>query len=292
MPERQFTVIGSAESGKTTYFAALYYLLKNADSQYAFRLNLKHEILDRTYLNEISQKWAELEEIDHTVTGFWGKLELPLTDKDDNNPFVVFIPDLAGEFFNKTLESRTWEKAFADQLSQSYGILLFINVLDYRHVVALSGKPQRDPKKVQARNESQIVLWEPDIQKLPSDVVYTDLIQQVYYQNQSQRYYLSIILSAWDVIVNAPSKREQAFYNHPEQYFRERFPMLSQFLESHSTTFHMKVFGVSAYGCDPTRAEQRQQLEDVEPFERVKVVGPDGPSHDITLPLLHLLTND
>ena len=68
--------------------------------------------------------------------------------------------------------------------------------------------------------------------------------------------------------------------------------MLSQFLESHSTTFHMKVFGVSAYGCDPTRAEQRQQLEDVEPFERVKVVGPDGPSHDITLPLLHLLTND
>lgn len=295
MLERQFTVIGPVHSGKTTYFAALYYLLKNSDTQYRFRLNLQHEIQDRSYLNEISQKWADLEEIEHTVTDFWGKLELPLLHRDNGKQLVVFIPDLAGESFQGTLETRSWEEKFANQLRQSDGIMLFINVLDYRDIVALTGKlaSASDAKKDKVESEeSQIVPWQADIQKLPSDVVYTDLIQQVFYDNQNQHYRLSIILSAWDSIKTSPTKKWQGFYEHPERYFRERFPLMSQFLDSQSNTFQVKVFGVSAYGCDPTQSEEREKLEDVEPFERVQVVDADGSNHDITLPLMHLLNNE
>lgn len=293
MPERQFTVIGPVHSGKTTYFAALYYLLKNSETQYPFRLDLQHEIQDRSYLNEISQKWADLEEIEHTVTGSWDKLQLPLLRQDGGTRLVVFIPDLAGESFQETLTTRTWEPKLATQLRQSDGIMLFINVLDHRDVVALTGKPTSDSKKAQSESEeSQLVPWQPDIQKLPSDVVYTDLIQQVFYDDQNRHYRLSIILSAWDSIKVSPTKKGRSFYDHPERYFRERFPLLSQFLNSQSDAFQFKVFGVSAFGSDPTQVEERKKLEDVDPFERVQVVNAGSLSHDITLPLMHLLNHE
>lgn len=289
MYERQFTVIGPVLSGKTTYFAALYYLLKNAETQYPFRLDPQYDIQDRTYLNEISQKWARLEEIDHTVTKFWSKLELPLLSIEGNKRLKVLVPDLAGEFFQESLETRIWDYDFANQLSLSDGIMLFINVTDYREVVSLVGTPlSANDTEVAGPNieEGELVPWAADIQKLPSDVTYTDLIQQVYYHNQEQKYQLSIVLSAWDIIKNSITKGGRDFYNHPERYFRKRFPLLSQFLDSHEDSFDLKVFGISGYGCDPMNPEEREQLEDVEPFERVQIVGPNGFSHDITLPLL------
>jgi Double-GTPase 1 len=302
MPERNFTVIGPANSGKTTYFAALYYLLKNADEQYSFHLDRQSQVQDRSYLNEISEAWANLQPIKHTQHDHWETLQLPLVSSDKSQRFTLYIPDLAGEFFGSTLNSRSWDEKISLQITRSEGFLLFINVGDYRPVelmdedwaarieeqnaalikeqnVITAKELNKDDQKAEV---SKPTLWEPDPEKLPSDVFYTDLIQQVHFQNTEKHYRVSIVLSAWDTV------RRPADYNNPKSYFEKRFPLLTQFFASHEDRYQIAFFGVSAYGTDPSKPDAVKALEDREPFERVIVVGPDGVGHNITLPLMHL----
>jgi len=298
MPERQFTVLGLVNSGKTTYFAALYYLLKNAEDEYAFRIDLGYEIKDRAYLNMISQQWARMEKLGRTATGTWQSLELPLLNRADTSRLVAFVPDMAGEFFHETLKSRSWDISLAGQLDRSNGLMLFINVEDYRSVDALDEKWARARERLsitstEPENEKvETKLWEADPNKLPSDVTYTDLIQQVYYYDQDRNYRLAILLSAWDQIKKRLTPADRALYDDPEAYFNTRFPLLSQFLQSHQENFEVSVFGVSAYGADPDDQEARKELLNRTTHERVQIVSREGVGHDITLPLVHLLHND
>ncbi len=290
MSERHFTVIGPSNSGKTTYFAALYYLLKNADDQYFYRLDRNYDIQDRTYLNEISENWANLKPIKHTESNVYETLELPLVNQDGSERATIYIPDLAGEFFSNTLTSRSWDQKVASQLARSNGLLLFMNVKDFRSVELMdenwaarvesnSGIEQKT-KKIDAEP------WEPDPEQLPSDVLLTDLIQQVHFQDSEKKHRVTILLSAWDILSS------KTFFERPDLYFAKRFPLLSQFLESLADRFQVAIFGVSAYGTSPEDKTKVKTLEDCDPYKRVFIVGSTGKGHDITLPLMHLMNHE
>ncbi len=289
MSEHRLTVIGPVNAGKTTYFAALYFLLKNAGNHYNMRIDPTKVVEDRSYLTEISQHWAKLEEIPHTTTGTWKTLELPLQQIDTGQRLVVYLPDMAGEMFRDALKAREWPSDYLVQLEASDRLLLFIGRKDYRETMFLDeewvGHLEADPT-VRPKE------WEASEDIIPSDVFYTDLVQQVFYHNAVKRYRLAIIISAWDELLAAISEQDKALYNDPDTYFVERFPLLNQFLESHKDTFNVKVFGVSAYGGNQVDGAAREALEDVDPHERVQIVTAGVLSRNITLPLQYLLDND
>lgn len=284
-PEHQLTVIGPSNSGKTTYFAALYFLLKNSDSRYEFRLDRTIDIHDKTYLSEISEEWANLRQIKHTDSNVWESLELPLISRDNTERIRISIPDIAGEYCTNALTSRKWDERIATQLECSDGFLLFINVNDLRAVELMDANWAARIKQSGKTNKNKRPAedWEPDHELLPSDVLYTDLIQQVHFHNMSKIYRVSVVLSAWDIVQPEASKRD------PETFFVKRFPLLAQFFASHAERFIVEIFGVSAYGAQPKDKTAVKDLEDKDPHERVQVVHSSAQGHDITLPLLHLI---
>ena len=285
MPERHLTVIGPSNSGKTTYLAALYFLLKNSEGTYHFRLDRTIEVHDRTYLTEISEEWANLREIKHTDSNAWESLELPLVSRDSTERVLISIPDLAGEFCTNALTSRKWDERIATQLECSEGFLLFININDLRMVDLMdAGWAARIAQTRELnKNKRPAEVWEPDHETLPSDVLYTDLIQQVHFHNTGKRYRVSVVLSAWDIVQPESLKRD------PETFFSKRFPLLAQFFASHVDRFAVEIFGVSAYGAKQEDPVAVKDLEDKDPNERVQVVHSSEYGHDITLPLMHLI---
>lgn len=288
MSKNQFTIIGPVNAGKTTYFAALYFLLKRKNN-YEFRIDPRIDVKDRTYLTTISQAWALLEKIPRTPRSFWENLELPLRRNGRDDQITIYLPDMAGEFFNDSLKTRYLPVSLVEQLENSRGIMLFINPLDYRHNIHIDEKLVG---VVQLDESIKPKPWDATQEILPSDVLYTDLIQQIFYHSPRREYRLAIIMSAWDKIKQSINDEDRALYDHPEGYLRKHFQLLTQFLDSHKGNFKLKVFGISAYGADPNSNTEKELMMELEPEERVKVIVSGQSNQNITHPLIHIIDNE
>src|SRR5687767_3583029 len=92
-----FLVIGLPKAGKTTFLAALWYVVETHRVQSA--LELVELPKNRTHLNMIRERWVNCIEQEHTTTSSEREVTLKLRKCDNGDVIELVVPDLSGESF-------------------------------------------------------------------------------------------------------------------------------------------------------------------------------------------------
>ncbi len=172
-------------------------------------------------------------------------------------------------------EERRCDDSIAELIRHGDGVLLFVHadkieapswIVDWATLYSQVGLP--------APRENEVE-WHPRL--CPTQVQLVDLLQLFYAPPLNmQEGRIAIILSAWDKV---ESERRS-----PEEFLRERMPLLDQFLSTNLGKGNCRIYGVSAFGGDPdTQADE--MLTHDRPSERIKVVGGEAGSYDLTGPI-------
>jgi hypothetical protein len=268
-------MLGLPESGKTTFLAALWHLVSSSGGTF----ELDHLAGDQSYLNRISHDWLRCEPTTRTSRAQETEVAMFLRG-DDQHSLELRVPDISGESYNDFWEHRGWPAEFDNLVTRANGLLLFVHpghlhqpeFLDELGAVA---EAEEDGKEEDGADAA--VTW--SLQHAADQVKLVELLQFAAERREEQAIPLAVVVSAWDLVVEAASEEE------PATWFAERVPLLGQYLESNASTFPRLTYGVSAQGGDFER--HRKELLAVDPTKRVKVVdGHTGTTgNDLTLPL-------
>jgi hypothetical protein len=275
----QLVIIGLPGAGKTSFLAALWYLVQH--KQVDHRLELKDFKGDMKYLNQIADLWAEFEPLPRTNPNTEQTVSMSLNDTATNNSFMLTTPDLSGETFVAQLVGRQFTASYDEFLRGSSGAMVFVSSVDYRKpsriniaeplIEEIGAVPNGDD------DNSTSVPWDPE--KMPTQVQVVELLQFIadrpYFKSPFR---IALIISAWDSLLEE--------HTTPATWMERELPLLAQFLESNRRLFDYTIYGVSAQGGD---YEDVDKLTRMLPSERIMVVGRDAKNeHDLTEPLIWL----
>lgn len=275
-------MVGLPATGKTTYLAALYHGSEEGDVPEA--LHVARLTGDRTYLNEIRDRWLRCEEAEHTATGQEKEVSIEFLDPAGGSLEVV-VPDMSGESFASYWEHRGWPESFDIRVKAAAGVLLFLhpNQLHERQLIEAMDEVLAGLGEDAAQRESGAPdpepEWSPDTS--PDQVKLVDVLQSMARRRPPGAILpIAVVVSAWDVLPPGES---------PQHWVESRIPLVSQYLEANDAVHPSRIFGISAQGGDI--ATDRERLLSLSPSERIQVVG-DGVAnqHDITAPVRWLLS--
>lgn len=271
----QFVMIGLPATGKTSFLAALWYLVQHGEVEH--RLTLERMDGDSKHLNQISNLWAGCEVVLRTSTSSERTVSMVLNDTSTKKTITLTFPDLSGESFMSQWVDRHFTTSYNEFLKESVGGVLFISPLNYQ-------KPARIPsasllKEIgetgQPNDETDgegSIPWDPT--QAPTQVQLVELLQFI----AGREYFkppfrLALVISAWDQL-----KGEKV---SPQKWLADVMPFLSQFLESNRRLFDFNVYGVSAQGGDYNK--DVDELTGMSASERILIEG-DGVKnpHDLT----------
>lgn len=277
MDDFRCLMVGLPKTGKSTFLGALWHVVRS--KEVTGSLELVRREGSQAYLNDLADSWSQCNNLDRTP--FNGELDISplLTDCESGRNFKLAIPDTSGEMYQSNWELRQCSSDFASLAKRSHGCLLFIHpetvdepkfLADARSSLLWSG----------GQNEANalppvVIEWEPKF--APTQTKLVEVLQDIIDFNGSQLR-IAVIVSAWDLVGNDTK---------PETWFRQRLPLLWQFLTSNSTEFAFTVFGVSAQGGSNDDADSLLEFEN--PSQRILVVHDNYSGNDITLPIKWLL---
>lgn len=273
-------IMGLPDAGKTTFIAALWYVLNNmSDSS----LKIQDYTGDHSYLVKISKKWADMEEIHRTKPEFEKQaIALSLLNRQSENITLEF-PDLSGETFQYQYEKREAKKEHFNLVKNCSSVILFIHPDMIKQPCLISEVPARVRKDKDVKVNTDIKPRNPK-EDDPTQVQLVELLQFITYIRSDQEVRLCIIISAWDLIesVKLGSK--------PEIVVKEKMPLLWQYVKSNLEPFNITYYGMSAQGG---KLEERDKLlKATNPCDRINIIDNDGnKSHDITLPISWVMSN-
>lgn len=254
-------IAGLPEAGKSTYIAALSYILEHPSDEQALRIDMRNA--DRTYINKLSEAWLNQEALDRTVQGNINGLTFSILDKDKTK-FVLSIPDIAGEDFKSLIFNRN---SILDEWDENCDCLLFfINKLPGIHLLQeqVGGNKQSNDTKHSDFSADSISI---DIQNI---LVLKALLNKFTIKN------LIVCISAWDELCDD--------FTMPMECLSQRSPILANFIKHYFPD--SKVFGVSAQGGKYDDETANALYENTTNNKRAYVVTPNGDrKYDITLPL-------
>lgn len=281
-----FIIMGLPASGKTTFLAALWHLVEANEAE--CRLRFVGGSGDYTYLNMITEAWRTFNPVPRTSQVGDKDVTIQLMDAETQVCGQAFFPDLAGETFDRQVEDRVCKPEFIDALSQNRGILFFINADVKEDALSINEFNSRIPAIVsdadpfvEAESSTELREWSP--QDLPEQVkivqLLSDLIRPPFELLQRR---IAVMISAWDLV------RDMQLT--PSDWLALHMPLVSQFLKANSVYFESRVYGVSAQGV---RLEDDAAINDIAkrvPSQRIQIVGQVREGHDITEPLVWLMS--
>ena len=298
MSELFHCIVGLPRSGKTTFLAALWYLIGSGEVPTS--MVLEHYSGDYKYINALEESWLKCEEMPRTssLAGV-GDVNMLINDKTSGNKITLRFPDLAGEVFEAQIASRSCSESYFNYFSLDGGILLFVNAdrktdgLTHLDLAGILGgdfdegdqglavnTAQVDLDKLPAGEQEAEISVEWSAKLIPEQVQLVELLQFLQrkpFVRKARK--LAIIVSAWDIVSNAELD--------PSAWLKREFPLLYQFVESNPDSFEFRVYGVSAQG-GPVTGSKRAELLQMVPSTRIRCVGPGIDGHDITTPLVWL----
>lgn len=280
------SVVGLPSSGKTTFLAALWHMVRETGS----KTELSFDGLSQgnyEHLNALAKRWRS--GMIQQRTQLSGAKAVTMRLKDDgNNKVEVSFPDLPGEDFSRMWERRELDKGMLETVTAPL-LVLMINgdmikmpawVVDWN---ALNNKmnivpPQKEP-----------VEWSADI--APTQVRIVDLLQILMSGDLNiGRRRLALFISAWDKVEGDGAT--------PAEVLESKLPLLSQYLRSGRDPWSWKVWGVSAQGGVYEDSEKGESLPETDKLrdlerasDRIMVVDEKGinTSTDLTKPLKWLI---
>lgn len=288
--EFNFVIIGLPASGKTTFLAALWHLVEAKEAE--CRLELDSYEGDLAYLNRIAEAWRTFQKVPRTSQVGDVDITIRLVDRVTRAKATAFFPDLAGETFDTQVESRRCRPEFVNDVANDDGILLFVSadvkgnvlsVVEFNGMMPAEAEivsgPDGGPEKGMQTPAS--TEWEPKF--VPSQVrvvqLLSDLLRPPF---EPRRRRIAVVISAWDLA--------KGMGLLPREWLAANMPLVSQFLRTNGTWFDCEVYGVSAQGISLEDAGAVDRATLVDPSRRILIVGPEGESSDLTLPLVWLVS--
>ena len=289
-----FVIMGLPASGKTTFLAALWHLIESEET--GCRLSLCGYSGELTHLNRITEAWCTFKKVPRTSHVGDTNVTINLRDNQTGVSGTAFFPDLAGEVFDLQVEERRCRSELIEEVASDDGILFFINADvqdDTLSVVDLNARlPPQDSEEANtvsgsvdgdASAASFQREWEPKLLPLQVKVVQilSDLMRPPF---RPRRRRIAVLISAWDLT------RDMGF--EPSQWLGAHMPLVDQFLKANVSTFESRTYGVSAQGVNLEDAPAVDAIAKRLPSNRVQVVGPEGESHDLTMPIVWLMSSN
>ena len=232
---------------------------------------------DREYLNKLSGKWLQCEEIERTSIE---ENEQPqIKFRIDEESINITFPDESGEVWSNLWESRHCPKHLLDLASETIGILLFIHVDKIKYPVSVLDVSKQAEAIGEVLESDQEVSYSPEY--APSQVQLVDILQTLatepFWLGNKR---LSVILSAWDLVETESVS--------PTEFLENSLPLLHQYLSKNSQFPEWNIYGVSALGGNLNKDIERLRKVSLQ-SERIKVIHGENQSHDLTRPILWLL---
>jgi len=280
MTHHQHIILGYPNSGKTTYLAALWYML---DAGTTTSLTLEKVSGDMRYLNEIKSTWLKCEQVPRTTISTEEMVEIMVRDTSSAKVSTLQLPDFSGETFQALISNRACEKSFLATLDQSSGILFFVNAdrsNDMMSVIDHNFQDDDAGEQADDTPESENLFEDFDARRMPEQTRIVDVLQLLQASPFRQtRRRLAIAISAWDVVVVDKIS--------PQEWVAREMPLLDQFLANNLNEYEVCFCGISAQGGQ-FEGRARDHLLDKAPAERVVVEWDGVIGCDITLPLTWL----
>ena len=287
-----FVIMGLPASGKTTFLAALWHLIESDETDCCLELETYQG--DLSYLTLIAEAWRTFKPVPRTSQVGDRHVTIQLRNRETNVSCAAFFPDLAGETFDRQVEDRRCRLEFIEDVSVDDGILFFINADVQEDTLSVTELNSRIPITStdagidvgEVRGDKTPILlreWEP--KHLPAQVKIVQLLSDFMrppFVPCSRR--LAILISAWDLT--------HGMNLTPQDWLGVHMPLVAQFLRANGEFFKHRVYGVSAQGVSLYDDTAVDAAADLEPSHRIKIVGSGGEGHDLTEPLVWLMSVD
>ena len=271
-------IIGMPNSGKSTFIAALRHLL--LANEVPTELELTGLADNEAHLNRLESEWLACQRVERTKPATEGWVEFNVRDQESGVQSTLSIPDLRGEAFEQPACIGQCQKELHDALAKTDGILLFTNadreddtllIADFADILS------------EGATETQPSLQSFKPENMPEEVKIVEFLQ---FANRRPRYSrkrkIAVLVSAWDVVDSQNSLT-------PDMWLEIYRPMLAQFLASNHDLWEPRVYGISAQGGK--LPEMQEALEQIKtPSERIRVVGHEAQTHDLSAPLRWLMS--
>lgn len=288
-----FVIMGLPASGKTTFLAALWHLVEADETECRLQLDA-YDGDDLSYLTLIAEAWRTFQPVPRTSQVGDKNVTIQLRNRETQISGSVLFPDLAGETFDRQVEERQCRHEFIEDVASDGGILFFINAdvkEDALSIIELNSRIPSDntvvcPESVeQIENSSSVALreWEPKL--IPSQVKIVQLLSDLIrppFTTRNRR--LALMISAWDLT--------RSMDLTPSQWLAVNMPLVEQFLKTNGEYFKYHVYGVSAQGVSLDDDAAIDEAAKLSPSRRIQIVGPSGEGHDLTEPLIWLMSVD
>lgn len=281
--DRQILLIGLPNTGKTSFLAALWFMVNQ--STVKCRLTLEKLFGDSKYLNEICEAWLEYRPVKRNQLDSVKLVAMTLKNRENDRLVRLSIPDLSGESFSLQWTNRQLTSGYDEQLRKASGGILFVHPegivkptrIDTVTELAMASGDVVPLENIEQTATAETKPW--DSGKSPTQVQLVELLQfissRVHFQPPFR---LAIVVSAWDLLIDLSET--------PEKWVSDQLPLLRQFLSCHKSIFDVVFYGVSAQGGRYDSSPIPQKL----PAHRVSVVGDSvSNSHDITEPIQWLM---
>ncbi len=240
----QILLIGLPGTGKTSYLAALWYMVNQSNVDCRLRL----EKLDgnSAYLNKVRDAWLEYKPVPRNRLDSEAVVSMALKDRETERAVRLSFPDLSGESFTLQWTKRELTSGYDDQLRKASGGILFVHpdgivkphrIDTVRDLAAALGAAVAE----QESNSDKAAIKPWDIENAPTQVQLVELLQFI----SSRAYFrppfrLAILVSAWDLVA--------ALGETPMEWVSSQLPLLRQFLDCNDGIFEAAFYGVSAQG--------------------------------------------
>jgi hypothetical protein len=282
--ERRISIVGLPSSGKTTFLAALWHMVREpgAGTELSF-----DKLSDNNYehLNDLAKRWRSGSIQQRTQVSGSRAVMMRLRDTNGRRVEVAF-PDLPGEDFSHMWENRELDEGMLETLRAPL-LVLMING-DTIQMPAWVAEWNTLGKKIRRKPLSmEVVEWKAEM--APTQVKVVDLLQMLMSGSLnigSRR--LALFISAWDKVEGEGQT--------PNEILQSKLPLLNQYLQSGRDPWAWGVWGISAQGGkyeDPDKGEsfpETDKLRDLgRASDRIKVVEAASVSSDITKPLKWLI---
>ncbi len=266
-------IIGMPSSGKSTFIAALRYLL--VSNEVETRLELTGLSDDESHVNTLETDWLACKEVERTKPATEGWVEFRVRHRTTGAEATLSVPDLRGETFEQPLCLGRCDRALLDAVVTADGMLLFTNANRPDEVGLISDLNDMDEPETTNRDQpTAATQFKPEA--MPEEAKIVEFLQMANRRPlQPRRRRVGIVISAWDVVRADIT---------PEEWFTKSRPMLDQFLSNNKDLWELRLYGVSALGGKLPR-DKRKLFKMVKPSQRIILVGPDTAAHDLTVPL-------
>lgn len=240
-------IAGLPASGKSTYIGALWYNLRQANSESEMKMRSDDDLPnDINTLTHLSNLWKVGTRIDRTNSNATDSVQINIEDKESKTKFILEVPDFLGETFRDIIDFKA-----NDQLGRwcedSDTLLYFIEELNPGE---FEDDDIHDEEENSAETEVLPTLTSTDMALDAQNIM---ILKFLFEQKEFEK--VVFVLSRWDRYTD-----NGKISCNPEEYLKRTSPALFNFITHHVKSYN--IVGMSAQGCSyPDKHASEENLK-------------------------------